>query len=467
MPSSMFPEEQAQFDNDLFSTQPFNANPGFLSGSMMAIPKGIATGEAKIGELVGTGLAQTTKMVIQAEQAAAPWSRELGQLDPDQFQHNVDRNSEDFLRATRYDPQTVGTAGQILHTVADVGTRVVGGAAMGGAQLGAITAGATEFAPAKRELESQGIDEHTATQLASAQSVLTGAGALLPGGVGAKAVVRIPSGAAINLTVGAASRYNTHQVLADAGYDQQAAQYRVFDGQSMAADAVLGAFFGFMHSPEDPFPTQRMPQDVVDSGLELLRARQAEVDLAPGIPTTQAARDAHIDTLNNFESALVKGEPLPPIEGTGTGHGEVIDNPAQDALREAATVEQGKATDNAAEGVVASGKRANEPPKTTEQWVRDQINAERAAAEAAKAQERVAEGRPPEEPIDPETQMALDAIDSAITNNPGLREFTYKDPETGETVNAADALEQIREQARGDKDTAMLHEVAAACAGRG
>jgi hypothetical protein len=536
----MFPEEQEQFDTDLFSSQPFNAAPGFLTGSLTAIPKGIATGLGKMGELAGTAAAQTVGTVIRAEQAAAPWSRELGQLDPEQFQHNVDRNADEYLKATRADPQTVGTAGQILHTVADVGTRVVGGAALGGAVAGAITAGATEFAPAQRELEAQGIDHATAQQLAAAQSVLTGAGALLPGGVGARAAVRIPSGAAINLTVGAASRYNTHQVLADAGYTQQAAQYRVLDGQAMAADVILGSFFGWMRHPDEPFATQRIPQDVVDSGLELLRARQAEIDLAPGIPTTQAARDAHIETLNATEAALVKGDPLPPVQpvsfadtpeslpigpdkatlemakllkqergligiqearhqladltrdefvnlakrgaklsdaqastladalvGKEVHEADFIPNPAQDAAREAATAEQGKGVSDAADGLVSAAKRANEPPKTTEAWVREQINREAEAARVAKAAERVKEGKPAEEPIDPETQHAIDAIDSAVTNNPALREFEYKDPETGEVVKASDALAQLRDQALGDKETALLHEVAAACGGRG
>lgn len=684
MPVSMFPEEQAQFDSDLFNSQPFNAAPGFFTGSLMAIPKGIATGLGKGGELAGTIAAQTVGTVIRAEQAAAPWSRELGQLDPEQFRHNVDSNADAYLKATRADPQTVGTAGQILHTVADVGTRFL---AAPEAAVGAVAVGTTEFAPAQREFESQGIDKDTAQRLAAAQAVLAGAGALLPGGVGARAAVRVASGATINFGVGAASRYNTHQVLADAGYPEQAAQYRVLDGQAMAADVLLGSFFGWMHHPDEPFATPKVPQEVADAGLELLKARQAEIDLAPGVPKTQQARDAHIQALDATEAALVKGEELPvvpvtenlpvypvaeatpvqtieaegaapkplyemtaeeldqyqeqsltllrreesrilgsdaerwrkarsekvredieqahgievesedwwtlygnkegksrlhpdvyeadPQEGDirqykdaiGRGsvesmdeaveelkyalsklgrtegsdpanwtteqklayvtmrevrsqieaHGwdmaeiqrramkaaagrfyDVLDaefmlerflnrtpvstadlplhrqplamlpNPAQDAAREAAATEQADAAAKASDGLVSATKRANEPPKTTEQWVREQIARERDAARAAKAAEaeKAGEPKPAENPIDPETQHAIDAIDSALASDPSLHDFEFKDPDTGEVVKASDALEQLREQALGDKDTATLHEIAAACGGR-
>jgi len=463
MPQTMFPEETAQSYSDLYSTTPMQPpQPGVLAGAWKAPFTGVALGAGGLGELVGTGLAKTTEIALRAEQAAAPWSPALQQMDPDEFQRNVDQNAAAYAKSVALDPQTNGAAAQVIQQFGKVATELL---VAPEARLGAVAVGAAEFRPAKREFVAQGIDEDTATQLAAAQAVLTGAGALLPGGVGAKAAVRVGSGAAINLSVGAASRYNTHQVLDEAGYTTQAAQYRVLDGLSMATDVLLGSFFGWMHSPEKPFATPTIPQDVIDAGLAHLQSRQAEIDLAPGIPATPEAREAHITALGNAESALIRDEatPVPEAElpeGTGTTPPTMLDNPAQDAAREAAAVEQGKAVSDAADGLLSASKKANEPPKTTQAWVAGIIERERAAAKEAKPAREV---KAPEAPMDPETKVAVDSIDRAIQDNPALHDFQIEDPETGEKMSAFDALQQVKEQAMTDADTGILHEIAAAC----
>lgn len=477
MPQTMFPEEQNQFDDTLFRSSPMQPPTGpWYGGLATAAPLGLATSVGKVAELGASEAAQeygsvikTTKTALQLVGADFPAAQEIEKQDPDELQTRVTRNADAYYKATRMDPQTTGAMAQVINQFSDVAGRVGIGAAFGGAGVGAVVAGASEFAPAERELEAQGIDKDTATQLAAAQSVMTGAGALLPGGVGAKTAVRMASGAAINLTVGAASRYNTHQVLEDAGYKEQAQQYRVFDGQSMATDILLGSFFGWMHSPEEPFSTPRIPQDVVDAGLVHLQAKQAEIDLAPGVPKTPEARDAHVQALDATTEAMVKGDPLPDVEAYKTAmdeSGGTLPNPAQDAAREAAADAGAQASKEATDGVVSGSKKANEPPKTTEQWVAEQIDKEKAQAKAESLSKLSRAEREQQAALttDPETQTAIDAVKDTMAKNPELHDFEYTDPETGETAKASDVLDQVTDEARNAKNEGLLHEIAAACA---
>lgn len=474
MPETMFPEETASFYDDLWRQQPM-ASPqaGFFAGMPTGAATGVATGVGKVAELGASQVAQSYGNVTRAMQSALaltgadfPAAQEVGKQDPAVLQQTIARNADAYYKATRADPQTVGFAGQVLHSVGDIATRAVAA----GPEAGAALVAGSEFEPARREFEAQGIDPDTAKELAAAQSVTSGLATILPGAVGTKAAVRMASGATINLSVGAASRYNTHQILADAGYEQQAAQYRVLDGQSIAADLLLGTFFGWKHEPSKPFATPTVPSDVVDAGLIHLQARQAEVDMAPGIPTTPEARQAHIDSLNAAEKALVSGDEIPPPEMLPEGTGpEAVPNPAQDAAREAAARAQAQAAGQASDGLVGAAKTLSEPPKTTEQWVREQIAKEQAANEEAQAQEPSSlsragrKAKAEAQPVDAETQQALDGIKTALRDNPELHDFEIEDPETGETMKASDALQQITEQARSDGDTSALHEIAAAC----
>jgi hypothetical protein len=69
----------------------------------------------------------------------------------------------------------------------------------------------------------------------------------LPAAVGSKLAARIVSGVAINTSFGGINRYSVGETLEEKGYTDMAKQYRIFDGQAMLVDAVLGATFGGAH----------------------------------------------------------------------------------------------------------------------------------------------------------------------------------------------------------------------------
>lgn len=52
---------------------------------------------------------------------------------------------------------------------------------------------------------------------------------------------------AINTGFGGLNRYSVGETLEEKGYTEMAKQYRVFDGQAMLVDAVLGGAFGGAH----------------------------------------------------------------------------------------------------------------------------------------------------------------------------------------------------------------------------
>lgn len=69
----------------------------------------------------------------------------------------------------------------------------------------------------------------------------------LPAAIGTTLATRIASGVAINTGFGGLNRYSVGETLEEKGYSDMAKQYRVFDGQAMLVDAVLGGAFGGAH----------------------------------------------------------------------------------------------------------------------------------------------------------------------------------------------------------------------------
>jgi hypothetical protein len=189
---------------------------------------------------------------------------------------------------------------------------------------------------------SEGVDLSTAQDVALIHGITTGAGTLIPmslglraggalaEGVGAQisrtgenallnagaAVARaapdVAYAAGTNLAFGMALRGMTAETLRNAGYDDMAGQYDVFDRQAMAIDAVLGVAFGglgrFVNSRGENAP-EFAPSDV-DAALAANAAHHAEIDIAPGVPVNVLSRDAHAQALQQAMRNVSEGNPV-------------------------------------------------------------------------------------------------------------------------------------------------------------
>lgn len=124
---------------------------------------------------------------------------------------------------------------------------------------------------------------------------------------------RVGTGIAANVGMGAIERETKHNILANAGYQEQANQYQAWDKTGLAIDAVFGGVFGRYEAFRRADADAKLftpKQEQIDAALTANQARHAS-ELAPGIPTNPAAANAHADALNAHIDALVRGDESP------------------------------------------------------------------------------------------------------------------------------------------------------------
>ncbi|MCR6042184.1 hypothetical protein HNV30_19430, partial [Salmonella enterica subsp. enterica] len=207
----------------------------------------------------------------------------------------------------------------------------------GGAAAVTSLQGFSEF----ERLTAQGVDFRTAQEAGLVQGVTAGAGTLIPMSLGLRAggalaesvgaqlartgesavrnvaatAVRaapdIAYAAGTNITFGMAQRGLTAKTLRDGGYNEMAAQYDVFDRQSIAIDAVLGVAFGgvgrFLNARGETASTPEFSPAEVDAALAANASHHAEIDVSPGVPVNVLSRDAHIQALQKAMNDVSQG----------------------------------------------------------------------------------------------------------------------------------------------------------------
>jgi hypothetical protein len=271
--------------------------PGFFRGSGTELFKG-----------VGAGLTQLT---LQAAQYGNDPSQAISLDIPTDEEELARRQAiglqrQEFSESVKPDPTTVGTAGQILFGLGDVGSRFAAGLASGGPIVGAGTVGTSVGEETFSDLKSKGVDSSTALGVGAIQGLAAGVGAVLPA---ARIVGPLLGDAALtvgaNIGLGIGTRGATGKLLEANGYAAQAAQYKAFDKTAIATDAVLGAaFFGLGRLGAKP------TTDQIDAALTERAAQHADIDTAPGAPIDPKSAVAHADAIRTAIDQLSRGEPV-------------------------------------------------------------------------------------------------------------------------------------------------------------
>lgn len=296
-------QESADFNSALQTSGSFQElpTPTFFQGS---------------GEAVARGLAQSIATpALFAGDAIDPVLRDWAVPADVMYGTNLDGNLEsmrqgriNLVNNLKPNPATTGTAGEILYGLASVlpvavaGTLAsiaTGGAAAPGA---AALVGATQGYASFRQDQEVGIDNSTALTKAAITGGFSALGVGGPAAVGETLLTKVLSGAAINTVSGGAMRGLTHVALANGGYHEMADQYRVFDGQAIVTDAILGSAFGALHDGG------AKPSDI-DAALTSNFERQYR-DAAPGVPTDGVAAAAHSEAMDKAMEQVVNGEPV-------------------------------------------------------------------------------------------------------------------------------------------------------------
>lgn len=299
------------------------ANPSFFAGmgfndetaelgpmyrALEAAGSGAAKGEALLAGVFQGPLAAAAKYSSGIwPQLSQGLTEAAGGMD------TIQQDAQMRVAAMTPNPETTGAAVQILHGVGESATlAALGGVAGIPGAVGML--GGAEGLSRYQQLSASGVDPETAAMSAAVTGVTTGASLLLPASMGVGLITRLLSGASVQGGFGLVNRYADHKILEAGGYPEMAAQQRVWDGQQILTDLVLGSLFGAAHRPEGA-PSARAIDNlrnrpgVEDAALTSSLAGADRLN-APGVPVDPAAANAHVAALQAAMADVIQGKPV-------------------------------------------------------------------------------------------------------------------------------------------------------------
>lgn len=277
-----------------------NAGAGFLEGALTAPLKGAAKGlVVEPGRVLNLGLSAIPAAVDQA----------FGTSSRDWWFENM--MLERASRKVTPNPRETGVAGQILHSLFDVGGQAL--------TVGPAGTGVIKTVGKSIEGVEEGLDTLTAMKKGAIEGGATALGVALPIAISPVVGSRIPAlvqqlgyGVASNVPMGVAQRALTSDVLSKAGYKDMAEQYKALDEGGLLTDFVLGMAFGglghVLHG-KDIKAGEVKPSDI-DAALAKRNAYHLEVDTAPGLARNGETRDAHVESVLKATEDLMEGRPV-------------------------------------------------------------------------------------------------------------------------------------------------------------
>ncbi len=270
------------------------SEPGLFTGLDNADTYGNAlqTIGAEVKAVGGLALSQWPKAIDQAlgtdDIATRLWMAKV--VDPAVSQR----------KALRLDPRTHGIAAQVVNGLATIAPEAVATGPLGVGVLSGIGDTAEQI--------QEGKPLATAAEFGAVTGLTNAIGVAAPAALPVSQAIKVPAlaqriatGAATNTALGVPERYAKHQILADAGYQDQAEQYRWNDATAMAIDGVLGGGFGALaHVHAKP--------STIDATLTANEARSID-DKSPGIPANPEAANNHVETFYRAMDSLLNDEP--------------------------------------------------------------------------------------------------------------------------------------------------------------
>lgn len=250
---SLAPEGQAWTDDKTAANpaRPEDYEPTFFQGSISAPVRGVAEGTIGLAQsAVGFSKRLISDPAFTAD--VAPTVNIFRVMFPDADKtlndtyDTIGKQLQDARGYVKPDAGSQGTAAEVLYGLGQF-VPAIGATIVGGPTVGAATAFSSTYEQSYQDFKGKGVDELTARNLAAQQSTFNAAGMALPAAVGTTLATRIASGVAINTGFGGLNRYSVGETLEEKGYTEMAKQCRVFDGQAMLVDAVLGGAFGGAH----------------------------------------------------------------------------------------------------------------------------------------------------------------------------------------------------------------------------
>ncbi|RXX64653.1 hypothetical protein DD600_15985 [Enterobacter cloacae] len=402
---SLAPEGQAWTDDKTAANpaRPEDYEPTFFQGSIAAPVRGVAEGTLGLAQsAVGFSKRLISDPAFTAD--VAPTVNIFRVMFPEADKalndtyDTIGKQLQDARGYVKPDAGSQGTAAEVLYGLGQF-VPAIGATIVGGPTVGAATAFSSTYEQSYQDFKGKGVDESTARNLATQQSLFNAAGMALPAAVGTTLATRIASGVAINTGFGGLNRYSVGETLEEKGYTEMAKQYRVFDGQAMLVDAVLGGAFGGVHH---------------------LAARNA--DVPPPADTEAPIPAAEVQSVQDSAPAS-EATPEPVALGDGPAAPQ-------------ATYETRMAELEADSGLLLSrgDRKVWQSEVANSQRILDNLNEQRAAilaeqpsgsgkALSAARQDKQSRLRAVDQQIDQVQQRLQDATDTLAPNMPGGRYY--------------------------------------------
>lgn len=313
-------ERQREQNQALTPGDPDAFKPGLFEGIPGALGTGLERVYGTANALAGTLEAGAASL------ATIPLDRAFD-TDLSGFLHEeLETKPQAYLASIHPDPRTTGTVAQVLYSLVGIGVPAAVGGYFGGPPGAALAAGGFQVQGTYADLSAQGVDSSTAQLAALEEGAFTAAGVAAPMSFG-RNVARnaLLYGPAVNVAQDLAAGEVIGATLRARGYSDMADRYQALDRETLIADAILGSAFGYFgaRGKRAAFDTERLmraehPTEAMDAALVVRDVRHAEIDLAPGIPTTDAARRAHVDALGRAERDVLEGRTVDaggPVDG--------------------------------------------------------------------------------------------------------------------------------------------------------
>ncbi|HCT8099124.1 TPA: hypothetical protein OT929_001254 [Enterobacter hormaechei] len=511
---SLAPEGQAwTYDKAAANpARPEDYEPTFFQGSIAAPVRGVAEGTLGLAQsAVGFSKRLISDPAFTAD--VAPTVNIFRVMFPDADKalndtyDTIGKQLQDARGYVKPDAGSQGTAAEVLYGLGQF-VPAIGATIVGGPAVGAATAFSSTYEQSYQDFKGKGVDESTARNLATQQSLFNAAGMALPAAIGTTLATRIASGVAINTGFGGLNRYSVGETLEEKGYTEMAKQYRVFDGQAMLVDAVLGGAFGGAHHlaarnadvPPPPDSEAPIPAAEVQSAPDATAepspvAELAPVTDAPGSPVRSdsqspvtepaatpdipAIKPSDIDAAHTLNEGLYYDlESSPVLHASNesiNSHVAAMDE-AYRQLNDGQPVNVGMMA-RGLDGPARPGmlESANEQYHAMQQvfddnGVRYETPSElagEAPAPRAESAFTAADETGGQVSVDPDTGQAISsnsydlmAARDMATTNPDL---TITHPDTGQPAKLSDVLAEFDEQIQTVQNESKVYSVAAAC----
>ncbi|EAM6533305.1 hypothetical protein CGZ11_14155 [Salmonella enterica] len=512
---SLAPEGQVWTDDKTASNpaRPEDYEPTFFQGSIAAPVRGVA--EDTLG-LAQSAVGFSKRLISDPAFTAdvAPTVNIFRVMFPDADKalndtyDTIGKQLKDARGYVKPDAGSQGTAAEVLYGLGQF-VPAIGATIVGGPTVGAATAFSSTYEQSYQDFKGKGVDESTARNLATQQSLFNAAGMALPAAVGTTLTTRIASGVAINTGFGGLNRYSVGETLEEKGYTEMAKQYRVFDGQAILVDAVLGGAFGGAHhlaarnadfpppaDTEAPIPAaevQSTPDSTLDTSPSTTEV--APVTDAPGAPDRADAQAPVAETASSPDITGIKPSDIDAAHTLNEGlYYDLESSPVLHASNESinshvAAMDEAYRQLNDGQpvnvGMMARGldgparpgmlESANEQYHAMQQvfeenGVRYETPSElagEAPAPRAESAFTAADETGGQVSVDPDTGQAISsnsydlmaARDMAATNP----DLTISHPDTGQPTKLSDVLAEFDEKIQTVQKESKVYSVAAAC----